>query len=121
MTKSDLRTGMVVKDSCGYIGVVLRNTATVDGIKWFKDTIDDGYGVNQWQELDKVYSEDLTSKDYTEADDIIAVYQPYDFNDYTTIKVYNEDYLIWERKSEIKEVTIKDIEEKFGCRVKIIE
>lgn len=119
MKKSDLRTGMVVKDKDGFVGVVLKNTATVDGIKWFYNTDEDEV-MSEWQELDKYYEEDLTTKNDYNAETIVAVYQPDNFDDYTTMKVYSEDNLIWERELPIKEITLKDIEEKFGCKVKII-
>lgn len=119
MTKSELRTGMVVKDRDGFIGVVLKNTSTVDGIKWFKDT--EGItSIDEWQELDEAYNEDLTTKNDFDAEDIVSVYQPNDFDDYTTVRAYQEDHLIWNREEPVKEVTMKDIEEKFGCKVKII-
>ena len=119
MNKSDLRTGMVVKDKDGFVGVVLKNTSTVDGIKWFFDT-DELSKINEWQELDKYYNENLTTKNDFNAETIVAIYQPDNFNDYTTMKAYSENYLIWEREEPIKEVTMKDIEEKFGYKVKII-
>ena len=113
--KSDLRTGMVVEDRDGWTGVVLLNTATLDGIKWFISGFGDRCDV--WEELDE-YSDDLFHKD--SGIDIIKIFQPHNFNDYTTIKAHNEEYLIWEREEKIKEVTIKDIEEKFGCKVRIV-
>jgi hypothetical protein len=119
MNKSDLRTGMVVKDKDGFVGVVLKNTSTVDGIKWFFDT-DELSKINEWQELDKHYNENLTTKNDYNAETIVAIYQPDNFDDYTTMKAYSENYLIWEREEPIKEVTMKDIEEKFGYKVKII-
>lgn len=118
MTKSDLRTGMVVEDRDGYIGIVLKSTATVDGIKWFLN--DDGEKISMWEELDDEYNEDLTGTENFNSGDIVKIYQPHNFDDYTTMKAYSEEYLIWEREQEVKEITMKDIEEKFGCKVKIV-
>lgn len=101
MTKTDLRTGMVVKDSDGFVGVVLKNTATVDGIKWFLNT-EDNELMSEWQELDKNYNEDLTTTNNLMAEDIIAIYQPRDFDDYTTIRAYSDDYLIWGNRKRNK-------------------
>jgi hypothetical protein len=100
MKKSDLRTGMVVKDREGNYGVVLRNTATVDGIKWFilgEETSD------MWEELDEYYNETLCSnfssnESSDNLDDIVTIYQPDNFDLYTTRKVIDDKYIIWERK-----------------------
>ena len=46
--------------------------------------------------------------------DIMSVYASSVYSADTPTK------LLWERK-EYKEVTIKEIEEKFGCKVKIVE
>ena len=42
-----------------------------------------------------------------------------DFNKALRYSTYNRK-LLWRRKPEVKEVTIQQIEEKFGCRVKIV-
>lgn len=121
MTKSDLSTGMVVKSADNLIGVVLLKTATCDGIKWFLNENSTGMiskVINEFEELTE-YHDDLTHKDGNDLN-IIKVYQPDNLEDYTTMKAYNEDYLIWERKEETKEITMTEIEEKFGCKVKII-
>ena len=115
MNKSDLRTGMLVEDSEGAVGVVLKNTATVDGIKWFYSATK--RLINIWEELDECFNEDLTG--ISISNDIVKVYQPHNFDHYTTLKAYDEDYLIWER-GIIKEVTILDIEKQLGYKVKII-
>ena len=124
MKKSDLRTGMVVESRDGSVGVVLLNTATVSGIKWFLDC--DRDRIDFWQELNE-YDNNLMliCSDGDDEEDIMKIYQPSDFNDYTTMKVYCDENLIFDREiknisGEYKDVTMKDIEEKFGCKVKIV-
>ena len=116
MTKSDLRTGMVVKDQDGLVGAVLRDTSYGDGIKWFYDTNEKKY-INTFSLLDEEYHEDLTSDELLI--DIVEIYQPaQDFM--TTSKGYSKEYLIWKREEEFKEITIAEVERKFGYKVKII-
>lgn len=117
MTKSDLRTGMVVKNAKNRVGIVLKDTAAVDGIKWFLNGNKDVM-INYWEELDS-YKEDLTNYSLN-GSNIVAIYQTCNFNDYTTIKVYDEENLIWEREYEPVDITIKEIEEKLGYKIKIV-
>lgn len=124
MKKADLRSGMVVEDDDGSVGVVLLNTATQDGIKWFLDADHDN--IDFWEDLSN-YDDDLKALDYSESDDIVKVFQPHNFNDYTTKQAYSDDYLIWDKfegdttiSEEYKEITLSDIEKKFGCKVKIV-
>jgi hypothetical protein len=117
MTKSDLRTGMVVESRDGFIGVVLKNTVAEDGIRWI--VTNSGNLLNCWEELDEGFNDNLTAVDDDVDSDIIKIYLPQDCSDYTTICAYQEHNLVWER-DEVKEVTIKDIEDKFGCKVKIV-
>lgn len=34
---------------------------------------------------------------------------------------FNSDDLLWEKEKEIKEISIKELEEIYGCKVKIVE
>lgn len=110
MTLDDLKTGMIVKIRNGNSYIVMR------------DFIDDGdvpAGLScnnkisdTWLSLSR-YNQDMTYPKLPSLD-IVNVYAS---------SVYSADTptrLLWER-NEYKEVTMKEIEEKFGCKVKIIE
>ena len=110
MTLDDLKTGMIVKTREGKYNIVMR------------DFIDEGdilAGLSRnnkisetWTSLSN-YNQDMTNSRFPHLD-IMNVYAS---------SVYSADTqtrLLWERK-EYKEVTMKEIEEKFGCKVKIVE
>ena len=117
MTKADLRTGMVVEDRSGFVGVVLKGTNQGDIIKWFYDATDSSI-INDCDDMED-FNSDLTFADDYEYD-IVKIYDTDDPELYTTTKVHDVKYLIWEREEEAKEVTLKEVEEKFGCKVKIV-
>jgi len=107
MKKSDLKNQMIVE---------CRN-----GLRYM--VVDDIFvGYSSWLYL-HAYDDELkckscrigeNCKDY----DIIKVYsQAYSFAEGN---FFSEDKVIWER-SEVKEVTMSEVEEKFGCKVKIIK
>lgn len=63
----------------------------------------------------------------------MTVTPPYD-EDYEIIRIYkhrsnytieneefNSDNLLWKKEMEIKEISIKELEEIYGCKVKIVE
>lgn len=110
MTLDDLKTGMIVKIRNGEYNIVMR------------DFIDEGdilAGLsrnnkisNTWTSLSN-YNQDMTHSGVPHLD-IMSVYASSVYSADTPTK------LLWERK-EYKEVTIKEIEEKFGCKVKIVE
>ena len=110
MTLNDLKTGMIVTTREGYSYIVMR------------DFIDDGDVLaglscnnkiaDTWLSLSS-YNQDMTVPKLPSLD-IVNVY---------TSSVHSADTpkrLLWERK-EYKEVTMKEIEEMFGCKVKIVE
>ena len=74
-----------------------------------------------WFSLNGSISEDLNGVGFYENDyDIMKVelpYHPYCFQNLNYER--NARKLLWERK-EIKEVTMAEVEEKFGCKVKIV-
>lgn len=109
----ELKTGMVVVSSVGSAGVVLIGTKDGDLIKWFKD-VDKDSELNLYRKLSTI-NDDLTFKDGTAR--IIKVYNPKDIHDYTTVKTLSNGNLIWEE--DALEVTMHDIEQKFGRRVRI--
>lgn len=99
-TKSDLKNRMVVE---------LRN-----GTRYV--VIDDKILSSIGYDFLSTYNEDLTMEKGPSKHDIVKVYdQIYciDFNK-------NSLNLLWER-SEVKEVTMAEVEEKFGCKVKIVK
>lgn len=67
-----------------------------------------------------VYNDDLTFKDYyCNEYDITRVYpEANTFEQMLTVEQKHEP--IWQR-SEVKEVTMAEVEEKFGCKVKIVK
>ena len=98
-TKSDLKNHMVVRLRDGRVGVIFGNYIITASSVIFIDH----------------YNDDLTmscSKDV----DIVQVFNHLDFR-----SVLDNSVLIWDRqREEAKEVTMAEIEEKFGCKVKIV-
>lgn len=105
MTKSDLKNRMLVRAKCGSLYMVV-----------------DGFLVKEsgWFSLN-CYNEDLTIKRDVRVKGCINL------EDYDITKVYsvaksfntNECELLWERP-EVKELTIQEIEDKLGYKVKIV-
>lgn len=99
-TKADLKNRMVVE---------CRN-----GEKYM--VIDDKLlSINGYNFL-YIYNKDLTTTTSGERFDIMKVYDQFYSLD------FNEDdlKLLWQR-SEVKEVTMAEVEAKFGCKVKIVK
>jgi hypothetical protein len=105
-TKADLKNGMVVEQRCGARKIVINDRLV---------------GYDSYGEL-ITYEDNLLKKvGYGSSDlDIVKIYQPADTL-YDSIKSISLK-LIWQRqeKPNYKEVTIAEIEEKFGCKVKIV-
>ncbi len=104
MKKSDLRSGMVVRLRNGDLYI----TIDVEGKLIFTN----GSG---WNPLYN-YREDLTEKNNFEELDVVGIYRGYCGNLGLMFNV-NAEERIWERE----EVTMKEVCEKFGCQVKIVE
>lgn len=117
MTKSELKTGMIVRYRYGALRVVMRNNAEYD---------QDAYlvGADGWTELHR-YNEDLTLNDtFRHDNDIVAVYKV-SHRSYMNIFcgeyklddsfVMDYGHLLWEREPVV-EMTIKEIEEKLGIK-----
>ena len=113
MKLSELKTGMVVVNSKGSAGVVLKGTKDGDLIKWFRD-VNTGKVLQLFRSLWTI-NEDLTFKDGTGR--IVQIYQAKDKHECTTVDAVKPKNLIWEEKT--KEVTMAEVEKKFGCKVKI--
>lgn len=105
MTKSDLKTGMIVTTRDGSEYWVLKDNTT--GYDSFVD-------VNYKKCIPfHSYSEDFKCYIHPEKSDIIKIEEPEFFNPKAS------RVLLWERE-EIKEVTMEEVEKKFGCKVKIV-
>jgi hypothetical protein len=110
-TKSDLENSMVVECRNGEKYIVI------------DDKIISTIGYNCLSN----YNEDLTTILSTYKNENITVFKE-GHSKYDIMKVYNKvlciDFntlqLLWER-SEVKEVTMAEVEEKFGCKVKIVK
>ena len=115
-TKYALRTGDVVLSTKGSIGIVYRSleNSTEGVIKWVRNQ--GGHIINKYRTLGMV-NNDLTFK-YDNDNRIIKVWRPFVYREvgdiYLTMVHTN---LIYEEN--IKEVTMDEVEAKFGCKVKI--
>ena len=116
MTKSELKTGMVVRYRDGRLRMVMKDTEHSE-----KDIV---VGMDGWVPLDD-YNEDLTYPPLSDID-IMYVYNVYQIPSYTNLfngDKLNDSYihdfgnLIWYRtETETTEMTIKEIEEKLGVK-----
>ena len=113
-TKSDLKNRMVVETRAGekYILVDDRFLSKT-GFLWLNTHTDKNRGT-----IHQGYNDDLTM-DSGANWDIVKVYE-----EVNSLNI-NDDHplyslsLLWERNS-IKEVTMAEVEAKFGCKVKIV-
>lgn len=115
MKKNELLTADVVLSSKGSYGIVLKGTSSGNLIKWFKNNKDEV--IHKFRSFDML-NEDLSFK-YDSDNRIIKVYRVTDPHDMSTLNAINNKYLIYEEK--IKEVTMADLEKKYGCKVKIVK
>lgn len=122
MTKYDLCTGDIVLSTKGSYGIVLIGTNGGDQIKWYSNN--KGQVIDKFRSLSMI-NEDLTFKCNLD-NRIIKVWRTKDkyyLGDKAITKYHTaEDHgfeCIYEEL--IKEVTMAEVEEKFGCRVKIVK
>ena len=117
MKLSDLKTGMIVTLRNGDEYVVFRD---------FSDLYTEATSIicngKSWNNL-CYYSDGMkcSSGCLGNMQDIVKVeipYHPYSFFDLTREK--HRRKLVWKEES-VKEVTMAEIEEKFGCKVKIVK
>ena len=122
MTKHDLCTGDIVLSTKGSYGIVLIGTSGDDQIKWYSN--------NKGQLIDKFRSLSMINEDLTFKCDldnrIIKVWRTKNkhyLGDKAITKYHEAEYHGFECIYEelIKEVTMAEVEEKFGCRVKIVK
>lgn len=110
MTLDDLKTGMIVKTREGNSYIIMRDFIYEGDI--LAGISCNNVISNKWTSFSG-YNQDMTHCALQNLD-IVSVYAS---------PVYSVDIpirLLWERK-EYKEVTMQEIEEKFGCKVKIVE
>ena len=109
MKLNDLKTGMIVKTREGKYNIVMRDF--IDEGDILAGLSCDNKISDTWTSLSN-YNQDMTSR--FPHIDIMSVYSSYTYSADTPKR------LLWERK-EYKEVTMREIEEMFGCKVKIVE
>lgn len=109
MTLNDLKTGMIVKTREGKYHIIMRDF--IDQGDILAGLSYDNRISNSWINLSK-YNQDMTHSEIPSLD-IVDVYASSVYSADTPTK------LLWERKKH-KEVTMQEIEEKFGCKVKIV-
>ena len=118
MSLNDLRTGDIVLSTKGSCGIVLRGTPNGDIIKWYVN--------NRGVQIDKFRSMNMINSDLTfrfdEGNRIVKVWRTKDrhYLGIMCAKMYMKKYnyeVIYD--DYIKEVTMDEVEAKFGCKVKI--
>lgn len=122
MTKHDLCTGDIVLSTKGSYGIVLFGTSGDDQIKWYSNN--KGDFIDKFRSLSMI-NEDLTFK-YDSDNRIIKVWRTKDkhyLGDKAITKYHTAEDQGFECIYEelIKEVTMAEVEEKFGCKVKIVK
>lgn len=125
MTKHDLCTGDIVLSTKGSYGIVLRDTGDrklESQIKWYSN--------NEGQVIDKFRSLSMINEDFTFKYDlgnrIIKIWRTKDkhylgdkaITEYNAAECHGFECIYEEL---IKEVTMAEVEEKFGCKVKIVK
>lgn len=116
---AELRTGDIVLSTKGSYGMVLRGTPSGDIVKWYVNS--KGKCIDKFRSLNMINS-DFTFR-FDEENRIVKVWRTKDKH-YLGDRGYSDGWfksqcfeLIYEDK--IKEVTMDEVEEKFGCKVKI--
>lgn len=119
---------MIVENAGGWLGIVFKgmfNNLEEGYIVWIRNG--QGCAIKLFRNLQDV-KEDLTYAGYGGDKKIVKVYS----SDYKSRKgcmiplfltnlseSLRTRRLLWERELEAKEVTMAEVEEKFGCKVKI--
>ena len=119
MTKSELKTGMIVTRRDGKRLTVYRNCACSFGHSIHNDVFVDASD-EIWHSME-YYSEDLKNlKGYPEYDivKVELVWHPYDYNKYP----FDADRtkVLWERTDPKKKMTVAEIESILGYKVEIV-
>lgn len=119
-TLAELRTGDIVFSTKGSYGIVLRDTPMGGMIRWFRNNRNQN--INKFRTF-RMINPDFTFK-YDEDNRIIKVWRTDNKHyigvqtapEFDSIPYYGFE-LIYEDK--VKEVTMDEVEKKFGCKVKI--
>ena len=110
MELDDLKTGMIVETRNGDSYIVMRDF--LGAVSILTGISDNKARASKWIKM-SIYTQDLNCSGIPSVD-IVSVYSSYPCEIDTKIG------LLWKRE-EYKEVTMSEIEEKFGCKVKIVE
>ena len=115
---AELRTGDIVLSTKGSYGMVLRGTPSGDIVKWYVNS--KGKCIDKFRSLNMLNS-DFTFR-FDEENRIVKVWRTKDKHylgnkAVTKYTVADSIELIYEDK--VKEVTMDEVERKFGCKVKI--
>ena len=110
MELDDLKTGMIVETRGGDSYIVMRDF--LGAVSILAGISDNNTISSKWIKM-SIYTQDLNCSGIQSLD-IMSVYSSYPCEIDTKID------LLWKRE-EYKEVTMSEIEEKFGCKVKIVE
>ena len=110
MTLNDLKTGMIVKTREGNSYIVMRDF--IDEGDVLAGLSDSDNITNTWTNLSN-YNQDMKHNQLPGMD-IMSVYTSYLY----CIDIQKK--LLWKRE-EYKIVTMREIEEMFGCKVKIVK
>lgn len=116
MRLSELKNTDVVLSTKGSYGIVLKDTPRGDIIKWFLNK--NGEVIHKYRSFSMI-NENLTFKFDGKDNRIIKVYRVTDPHDMTAMAAIKDKYVIWEEK--IVDVTMKELEEKFGSKVRIVK
>lgn len=112
MQKSDLKTGMVVQVRNGDKYLVLLDNPDEPNMNLIG--FDGGF-------LQLVtYDDDMIAQSKYRAFDIMSVYTLQSSIQNLLTKSHLQYKLLWERKKEIKEMTIAEVEKELGFKIKIV-
>lgn len=115
---AELRTGDIVLSTKGSYGMVLRGTPSGDIVKWYVNS--KGKGIDKFRSLNMINS-DFTFR-FDEENRIVKVWRTKDkhyLGDKAVTKYTVADSFELIYEDHIKEVTMDEVERKFGCKVKI--
>ena len=118
MTKSELKTGMIVTMRNGKKMTVYRDCACSFAHPNHNDVFVDAF-TSSWSSLNS-YTEDLKNKSgYVEFDivKVELVHYPYDYNKYPNFA--KVDDVLWTRE-KTKKLTVAEIENILGYKVEIV-
>lgn len=115
---AELRTGDIVLSTKGSYGMVLRGTPSGDIVKWYVNS--KGKCIDKFRSLNMINS-DFTFR-FDEENRIVKVWRTKDkhyLGDKAVTKYTVADSFELIYKDKVKEVTMDEVERKFGCKVKI--